>query len=63
LPAYFVPAFSCPGFTMPIVPLMPIAICMLDGIILTDLADPVWLLAGIASGTMMFAGQKVVRRY
>jgi len=48
-------------FTLPVIPLMLTGICLLDGIMLAVLVKPVWLLAGIAGGTIMFAGQRFVK--
>jgi len=48
-------------FVRPVIPIMLCCICLLDGIMLAVLVKPVWLLAGIAGGAMMFGGQRYVK--
>jgi 4-hydroxybenzoate polyprenyltransferase len=48
-------------FSVPVIPLMLAAICLLDGIIMAILVDSWWLLAGIAGALLMQEGQKYLR--
>jgi len=48
-------------FPMPVIPLMLAGICLLDGILLAILWQPLGLLTGICGAILMLAGQKYVR--
>ncbi|MEI6703919.1 MAG: UbiA family prenyltransferase [Deltaproteobacteria bacterium] len=48
-------------FPIPVIPLMLAGICLLDGILLAILWQPLGLLTGIGGAMLMLAGQKFVR--
>lgn len=48
-------------FTIPVIPMMLAGISLLDGIILTVVVNPIWLLVGFGGAILTQAGQKYVR--
>lgn len=49
------------GFGFPVIPLMLSGICFVDGIFLSMILAPVWLIGGVAGVLLTLAGQSFVR--
>jgi len=48
-------------FAFQVIPLMLAGICLLDGILMAVIIDPLWLLTGFGGAIMMLAGQRFIR--